>query len=55
MNVQGMGSKTRVYFWPNAFLREFAGLLVKQWKGILQTYLVIAAIYAFAEYVMLLA
>jgi len=55
MNVQGMGSKTRAYFWPNAFLREFAGLLARQWKGILQTYLVIAAIYAFAEYVMLLA
>ena len=23
-----MGSRTKWYFWPNAFLREFVGLLV---------------------------
>lgn len=26
-NLDGMGSRTRWYFWPNAFLREFIGLL----------------------------
>ena len=26
-NIDGMGSKTKWYFWPNAFLREFIGLL----------------------------
>ena len=26
-NIDGMGSRTRWYFWPNAFLREFIGLL----------------------------
>ncbi|MDO4400293.1 MAG: YdcF family protein [Coriobacteriia bacterium] len=52
MAVAGMGSKTRAYFWPNAFLREFVGLLAGKWKGILVTYVVIAAIYAFAEYVL---
>ena len=26
-NIDGMGSHTRWYFWPNAFLREFVGLL----------------------------
>ena len=26
-SIDGMGSKTRWYFWPNAFLREFIGLL----------------------------
>ena len=25
--IDGMGSRTRWYFWPNAFLREFIGLL----------------------------
>ena len=27
-NVDGMGSPTKWYFWPNAFLREFIGLMV---------------------------
>jgi uncharacterized SAM-binding protein YcdF (DUF218 family) len=27
-DIDGMGSRTRWYFWPNAFLREFVGLLV---------------------------
>ena len=52
MVVEGMASKTKAYFWPNAFLREFAGLLVAQWKGILQTFLIIVLIYAFAEYML---
>lgn len=54
MAVEGMGSKTKAYFWPNAFLREFAGLLVSQWKGILQTFLIIGAIYALAGYALML-
>jgi uncharacterized SAM-binding protein YcdF (DUF218 family) len=52
MRVEGMGSKTKAYFWPNAFLREFAGLLVTEWKGILQTYAIIAFIYLLAEYIL---
>ena len=54
MAVEGMGSKTKAYFWPNAFLREFAGLLASQWKGILQTFVIIGAIYALAEYALIL-
>ena len=50
MYVEGMGAKTKSYFWPNAFLREFAGLLASQWKTILQTYLLTAIIYALASY-----
>ncbi|MDO4537952.1 MAG: YdcF family protein [Coriobacteriales bacterium] len=53
MAVEGMGSKTKYYFWPNAFLREFAGLLVAQWKGILQSLLFISIIYVLAEYILL--
>ncbi|MDO5118160.1 MAG: YdcF family protein [Eggerthellaceae bacterium] len=52
MAVEGMGSKTRYYFWPNAFLREFAGLLVWQWKTIVQTYLIIAIIHLYVAYVL---
>lgn len=52
MAVEGMGAKTRAYFWPNAFLREFAGLLATQWKAILQLYLIIAAVYCLAAYAM---
>lgn len=50
MVVEGIGSKTKYYFWPNAFLREFVGLLAAQWRGLLQTYAIIALIYIFAEY-----
>ena len=32
MDVEGMGSRTKYYFWPNAFLREFVGLLVAKWR-----------------------
>ena len=28
-NIDGMGSHTKWYFWPNAFLREFIGLLAE--------------------------
>ena len=27
-DIDGMGSRTKWYFWPNAFLREFIGLMV---------------------------
>ena len=30
-----MGSKTKWYFWPNAFIREFIGLIVSQKKKII--------------------
>jgi hypothetical protein len=53
MAVEGLGAKTKAYFWPNAFLREFAGLLVAQWRGILQTFVLLAAAYVFAEYVLM--
>jgi uncharacterized SAM-binding protein YcdF (DUF218 family) len=54
MRVEGMGSRTRAYFWPNAFLREFAGLLVTEWRAILQVYLMLAAIYGVAAFARML-
>ena len=34
-NIDGMGSHTKWYFWPNAFLREFVGLLSEsRWQQV---------------------
>ena len=30
--AEGIGARTRWWFWPNAFLRETVGLLQKRWK-----------------------
>ena len=30
--AEGMGSRTKWWFWPNAFMRETAGLLLKRWR-----------------------
>lgn len=35
LKAEGMGSKTKWYFWPNAFIREFIGLIVSQKKKII--------------------
>ena len=32
LSAEGVGSKTKWWFWPNAFMRETAGLLQKRWK-----------------------
>ena len=35
LDAQGMGSPTKWYFWPNAFIREFIGLLVTERKAMI--------------------
>ncbi|MGN0455632.1 MAG: YdcF family protein [Acutalibacteraceae bacterium] len=35
LKAEGIGSKTKWYFWPNAFIREFIGLIVSQNKKII--------------------
>lgn len=32
LEADGIGSRTKWYFFPNAFVREFIGLLVSKWK-----------------------
>lgn len=32
LTAEGIGSETRWWFWPNAFMRECGGLLLKRWK-----------------------
>ena len=43
LDAQGISAKTKWYFYPNAFLREFVGLLFdKKWLVILTIFLVLA-------------
>lgn len=42
MNAKGMGSRTKWYFCPNAFIREFVGLIVSQKKRIISVVLAVA-------------
>lgn len=44
-NIDGIGARTVWYFWPNAFVREFIGLLSESWKFHLA---MIAAVSAFS-------
>ena len=32
LHAEGMGSRTKWWYWPNAFMREWIGLLVKRWE-----------------------
>ena len=32
LKAEGVGEKTKWWYWPNAFMRECAGLLQKRWK-----------------------
>ena len=32
LSAEGMGGKTKWWFWPNAFMRETAGLMQRRWK-----------------------
>ncbi len=32
LDAEGIGSKTKWWFWPNAFMRECVGLLANRWK-----------------------
>ena len=45
-NIDGMGSRTKWYFWPNAFLREFIGLLAARRLEQISAVLIIALLSA---------
>ena len=44
INAKGIGSKTKWYFWPNAFVREFVALLANRKKGHIVNALILLAI-----------
>ena len=54
LDAEGIAAPTKLYFWPNAFLREFVGLLVSQTLAVGITWLLIVALYVLAEYLLLL-
>lgn len=51
MDAEGMGSRTKWYFWPNAFIREFVGLIVSQKKRIITVVLTVAVVAAATAYI----
>lgn len=51
LDAEGMGSKTRWYFWPNAFIREFAGLLADQRKKIISLVALAAVLASISAYI----
>ena len=44
--AEGIGSRCRWWFWPNAFMRETVGLLAKRWKQELVMLVLLAAWFA---------
>ncbi|MBR3017573.1 MAG: YdcF family protein [Clostridia bacterium] len=51
LDAQGMGSKTKWYFWPNAFIREFAALLVTERKAMLPMLAMMVAFFMALTYI----
>ena len=50
--AEGIASYTKAYFWPNALLREFVGLLYRERFALLATYLAVCALYAAVQVVL---
>ena len=45
LKAEGMGGKTKWWYWPNAFMRECLGLLQKRWKQELIGLILLAAFF----------
>ena len=52
LDAQGISAKTKWYFYPNAFLREFVGLLFEKKWFIVLTVLLILAFYSLGLYLL---
>lgn len=48
--ADGMGSNTRWFFWPNAFVREMIGMITYCWKSLMVILIVITAFFAFLAF-----
>jgi len=46
IEIDGMGSPTKWYFWPNAYIREAIGMLSYKWKALVILFIPIAAFFA---------
>jgi len=45
LHAEGIGGKTKWWFWPNAFMRECIGLMQKSWKQELFLLILFVALY----------
>ena len=50
LHAMGIGSRTKWYFWPNAFIREFAGLMARRWLYQLFILAIVMLVYFFIVY-----
>ena len=46
LRAEGIGGKTKWWFWPNAFMRECAGLLAQRWRTELGLLILMMAFFA---------
>ena len=53
MDAEGIAAPTRLYFWPNAFLREFVGMLAARAAAIAANCAAIVTLYGVLEYLLL--
>lgn len=49
--IEGIGAKTKIYFWINAFIREFVATLVNERKTNIITILILTALYVISYFV----
>ena len=54
LNAEGMGSRTKWWFWPNAFIRECVGLLRNRLVPETIFFLILAGVFGFLTYLSLL-
>ena len=52
MEAEGIAAPTKLYFWPNAFLREFVGMLAARALPIAMNCAAIVALYGILEYLL---
>ena len=53
LRAEGIGARTKWWFWPNAFIRECVGLLVNRWKQELIGMIVLIAFFSAVSLLML--
>ena len=52
LSAEGIGSKTKWWFWPNAFMRETAGLFQKRWKQEILFLLILIVYFGFLSMIL---
>ena len=49
-DADGMGSPTKWYFWPNAYIREVVGLVSYEWRALVLLFIPVAAFFCAIQY-----